>query len=111
MPVEMRWIIKRDAKDPTSGSLQADATSGFLRYTARRSPPYIPPHAGGKLSPSPRVGSALCFVSSGKSEPISLPACGEGWGGADPGHWRAAERTLDNPKLWHAPDNQVPPKG
>jgi hypothetical protein len=55
MPVEVEWIIQRGAADATSASL------GRLR---KRSPPCIPPHAGGNA--------------------FSLPACGEGWGGAEP---------------------------
>jgi hypothetical protein len=57
------WMIERCAADATSASLrEADATSGSVRRLLKRSPPYIPPHAG--------------------EYAISLPACGEGWGGA-----------------------------
>ena len=58
MPAELEWIVKRGAADPTSGSLQADPTSASLRRLPKRSPPYIPLHAVGKLSPSPRAGRA-----------------------------------------------------
>ena len=58
-PAEVDWIIKHNATDLTSRSLrEADAASEFLRRLPKRSPPYIPPHAGGKLSPSPHAGRA-----------------------------------------------------
>ena len=59
MPAEVEWIVKRDTTDLTSRSLrEADATSEFLPSVPKRSPPYIPPHAGGTISPSPRAGRA-----------------------------------------------------
>ena len=57
------------------------------------SPPYVPPHAGGNA--------------------FFLPACGKGWGGAEPpeGHaCRARENMMDDQTLFGGPDKQVPPK-
>ena len=49
VPVEPKWIIKRDA---------ADATSGSLRRLPKRSPPFFPAR-GGAYNLPPRVRGRL----------------------------------------------------
>ena len=73
-------------------------------------PSYIPLNEGEMFPPSPRAGRIGSNRHSLVLDLLSLPACEEGWAGANCRRWRAAETTMDNPRFCHGPDKRVPPK-